>query len=81
MEIEENKNDMAFDKIMEMMGNDGLFQKRFTYIFNIGLMMMASMIYYNIILALSVPDHWCHVPGREATNFTLDEWKLLSLPR
>lgn len=77
----ENQEEVAFDKIMEMIGNDGKFQKRFTYIFNISLMIFASMIYYNIILALNVPNHWCHVPGREFTNFTVDEWKHKTLPR
>lgn len=39
------------------------------------------MIYMNIILALNIPDHWCNVPGRERTNFTLHEWMDLTLPR
>lgn len=81
MESVENKDGMAFDKIMEMVGNDGKFQERFTYIFNISLIIFASMIYYNIILALNVPDHWCHVPGRELTNYSIDEWKLKTIPR
>ncbi|KAL5284853.1 hypothetical protein ACFFRR_006894 [Megaselia abdita] len=39
-----------------------------------------GMIYMNIILALNVPDHWCVVPGRNNTNFTLEEWKNITLP-
>ncbi|GLV42087.1 uncharacterized protein CBL_04954 [Carabus blaptoides fortunei] len=39
------------------------------------------MPYLNIILVLSVPDHWCHIPGRENTNYTLEEWKNLTLPK
>ncbi|XP_026477381.1 carcinine transporter-like [Ctenocephalides felis] len=29
---------------------------------------------------MSIPDHWCYVPGRENTNFTLQEWKNITLP-
>lgn len=74
-------DDAAFDRIMEMADDDGPFQKRFNYIFNAGLVICASMIYMNIVLALNVPEHWCHAPGRELTNYTLDEWKDLTLPR
>lgn len=73
--------DAAFDQIMETVGNNGRFQKTFNVVFNVGLVICASMAYMNIILALNVPDHWCHVPGREHTNFTQDEWKALTLPR
>lgn len=73
--------DAAFDKIMERVGDNGIFQKKFNWIFNVGLVLCASMAYMNIVLALSVPDHWCHVPGREATNYTEEEWKNLTLPR
>lgn len=74
-------DDAVFDKIMEMADDDGPFQKRFNYIFNAGLVICASMVYMNIILALNVPEHWCHIPGRELTNYSLDEWKELTLPR
>lgn len=73
--------DEAFDKIMETVGSNGPFQKRFNYIFNIGLVFFASMVYNNMIFILGTPDHWCHVPGREFTNYTLEEWKNITLPR
>lgn len=72
---------LEFDQVLKRVGDNGRFQKRFNCIFNVGLVIFASMIYYNIILALSAPDHWCHVPGREQTNYTLEEWKRLTLPR
>lgn len=74
-------HDSIFDKFMEMAGNDGPFQKRFNYIFNAGMVVFASLAYMNFILALNVPEHWCHVPGREFTNYTIDEWKQMTLPR
>lgn len=77
----ESAQDAVFDKILALVGDDGKFQKRFNYIFNVALSMFSSMVYMNMILALSVPTHWCHVPGRENTNSTLDEWRSLTLPR
>lgn len=74
-------HDAIFDKCMEMAGDDGPFQWRFNYIFNAGMVVFGSLAYMNVILALNVPEYWCHVPGREFTNFTLDEWKHITLPR
>lgn len=73
--------DAAFDKIMEMVGNDGPFQQRFNYIYNGGVVFMGALAFMNIILALNVPEHWCSVDGRQHTNYTLDQWKHLTLPR
>ncbi|GAB0092473.1 hypothetical protein DMENIID0001_074670 [Sergentomyia squamirostris] len=73
--------DAVFDRIMAMVGDRGVFQQRFNYLFNVGQIVFASMACMNIILALSVPDHFCHVPGREDTNLSLEEWKSFVLPR
>lgn len=78
---EELNPDAIFDGIMEKVGNNGRFQRRFNYIYNIGLVICASMIYLNIILAVNVPDYWCHVPGRENTTMSEELWKNLTLPR
>lgn len=74
-------HDAAFDKVMEIVGNDGPFQARFNYIFNAAMVVFGGMSFMNIILALNVPDHWCYVAGRENTNYTLEQWKYLTLPR
>ncbi|XP_067629935.1 carcinine transporter-like isoform X2 [Eurosta solidaginis] len=39
-----------------------------------------ALVYMNIILVLAVPDHWCTVPGQELTNYTLEEWRRITLP-
>lgn len=80
-ELKSQNQDAVFDEIMERVGNNGRFQKRFKYIFNIAMVVCVSMLYMNIVLAMSVPDHWCHVPGRENTSFSVQEWKNLTLPR
>lgn len=80
-ETQMESHDSIFDKFMEMAGDDGPFQRRFNYIFNAGMVVFASLAYMNVILALNVPEHWCHVPGREFTNYTIEEWKHITLPR
>ena len=77
----EDHSEGAFEEVMQEVGNNGPFQRRFNYLFNIGLVVCASMVYMNIILAMNVPDFWCHVPGRENTSMSLELWKNLTLPR
>jgi hypothetical protein len=74
------EEDQAFDKLLEMVGNDGKFQTFFNQVFNVGLVMCCSMAYMNIILAMTPPQHNCHVPGRENFNLSVEEWKNLTLP-
>lgn len=74
-------SDSVFERVLHSVGDDGRFQKRSNFIFNFLLAAMATMSYMNLILAATVPDHWCKVPGREEGNFTVEEWKLLTLPR
>lgn len=69
-----------FDRIMELVGNDGKFQKRFNLLFNCIICMFVSMSFMNIILVLNEPEHWCHVPGRELTNYSIEEWRDQVLP-
>lgn len=69
------------NEIMAKIGYDGFFQKMFKIIYVCGLTIFSAMLYMNIILALSIPNHWCHVPGRERTNFTMQEWKEITLPK
>lgn len=74
------KKDAVFDRVLDTIGSDGRFQHRFNYLYNVLFAVVAAMPCMNIILAMSVPDHWCHVPGREHTNYTIEEWKKLTLP-
>ncbi len=73
-------DDQAFDKLMEMVGNDGKFQLFFNRVFNVGLVMCASMAYMNIILAMTPPEHNCWVPGRENFSVSVENWRNLTLP-
>lgn len=75
-----DQEDIAFDKIMELVGNDGKFQKIFNHVYNVGLVCVASMALMNIIMVLNEPEHNCKVPGREMHGLGLDEWRQLTLP-
>ncbi|KAG8230554.1 hypothetical protein J437_LFUL010155 [Ladona fulva] len=71
----------AFNSILEAAGTNGKFQVRFNVIFNFCLSAVVSMSFLNYVMAMSVPEHWCHVPGHEASNVSLLRWKELTLPR
>lgn len=76
----EDQEDAAFDKIMELVGNDGKFQRVFNYFFNVALVCFASMSFMNIIMVLNEPEHTCLVPGRENFSLSPDEWRKLTIP-
>lgn len=75
-----DQEDLAFDKIMELVGNDGKFQKVFNHFYNVGLVCFASMAFMNVVLVLNEPGHNCHVPGRENFSLSESEWQNLTLP-
>lgn len=71
----------AFDDLLEAAGSHSKFQIRFNAIFNFSLSAVVSMSFLNYVMAMTVPDHWCHVPGAEGANVTAERWKELTLPR
>ena len=77
----QNEEEDIFDSLMEHIGMDGTFQFRFKLLFNMAFILTVAMPTFNIMLAVTLPNHWCHVPGRNETNYTLEEWKSLTLPR
>lgn len=80
-EKDDGNDEALFDKLIEEIGNDGKFQKRFNFLYNFILVTFVTMPFLNIVLAMTIPDHWCHVPGRELTNYTMDQWKEQVLPK
>ncbi|KAH8382648.1 hypothetical protein KR009_004598 [Drosophila setifemur] len=81
MDVAESEFNDPFQQLMAKAGNHGRYQTLYNFVFVGGLAFSGAMIYMNIILALNVPDHWCMVPGRENTNFTLEEWRDITLPK
>lgn len=77
----EMDNDALFEGLMNHIGLNGKYQSRFNYVFNLIFIIFLAMPYLNLVLAMTIPEHWCHVPGRNETNMTEDEWKQLTIPR
>ena len=72
----------SFDDVMEAVGNDGPFQRRYNYVFNGIAVVFFAMSFMNMILVLNEPEHHCRVPGRENFNISsLDLWRQITLPR
>ncbi|XP_049809003.1 carcinine transporter-like [Schistocerca nitens] len=72
---------LAFEEVLDSIGSRGIFQKRLNIVFNcVGpcLNMLSVNVFY---LAMQTHDHWCHVPGRERANLSLEEWKNITIPR
>ena len=78
---DEENDEALFDSLIEQIGNDGKFQNRINYLYNLVFVMLITLPFSNYILAMTVPDHWCHVPGREFTNYTAEDWKEKWLPK
>ncbi|XP_047113201.1 solute carrier family 22 member 7-like [Schistocerca piceifrons] len=72
---------VIFEDIIEEIGSYGKFQIRFSIVFCCLASYFSAMSAYAMIIALTVPEHWCHVPGREGTNSTIEMWKKLTIPR
>jgi hypothetical protein len=53
-EVEHEHEDEAFDKIMELVGNDGKFQRVFNHFYNVALVCFASMSFMNIVMVVSI---------------------------
>ncbi|XP_070494612.1 carcinine transporter [Chironomus tepperi] len=78
--MSEDCENAAFDKIMELVGNDGKFQRVFNHFYNVALVCFASMSFMNIVMVLNEPDHTCYVPGHEKYNLSTEEWIDLMIP-
>lgn len=70
----------AMEDLFEMVGSYGKFQKVFAAIFNCSCLFVVAMICQNIYFVFATPKHWCHVPGRELTGYSVEEWRNLTVP-
>lgn len=73
-------HDDGFDDIIFQVGNSGKFQRYYNLIYNLLYIIFATAACFGIIISLAVPKHWCNVPGIELTNYTIEEWKNLTIP-
>ncbi|XP_076049086.1 organic cation transporter 1-like [Oratosquilla oratoria] len=71
---------MYFDDILNEVGGFGRYQK-----WKIVIALLPIAFYTGLqnnlkVFQMVVPPYWCHVPGRESTDLTVDQWKNLTLP-
>lgn len=69
-----------FEKILDSVGSFGRYQKWMVAVVIAPTSFGIAFILSVIIFQTLVPAHWCHVPGRENTSFTADQWKNLTIP-
>uniref|UniRef100_A0AAG5CX81 Major facilitator superfamily (MFS) profile domain-containing protein n=1 Tax=Anopheles atroparvus TaxID=41427 RepID=A0AAG5CX81_ANOAO len=78
-------SDAAFDRIMESIGNDGPFQRRYNIIFNVVAVLFFAMTVVNVLLILAVPDHRCSLPsgaeGAERNETQRELWEDAVYPK
>lgn len=74
-----NKPIEDFDDILDVIGSQGKFQKFLLYAVVCPITAIQPFLTLNAIFMLFVPDHWCHVPGRD-NDTTLEHWKILTIP-
>lgn len=73
-----NEEDL-FGTLVAKLGNDGKYQNRINIFYNFFLILLTTMSLFNVILVMAVPEHWCHVRGRKSA--TIEEWKILTIPK
>lgn len=78
--LESPEKPMSFDEILAVVGVNGPFQKKYNIVYNFIFSILAALPFMNLVMALSAPEHWCYVPGREFTNFSVEEWRELTVP-
>lgn len=70
-----------FDEILEMIGTEGKFQKILLYAVLCPIVTVSPFLILITVFMWDTPDHYCHVPGRDDLEMSLEDWKNLTLPR
>ncbi|RXG67939.1 Organic cation transporter 1 [Armadillidium vulgare] len=71
----------AFDRLLDCVGSDGVFQRRLIWWFMLPFSIAYGMAEVHFIFVLTTPGHVCHVPGREYyQNTTLEQWHNMTIP-
>ncbi|XP_076049084.1 organic cation transporter 1-like [Oratosquilla oratoria] len=71
---------MDFDDILKEVGGFGKYQKWKIATALIPISFYTALQNNLLVFQMVVPSYWCHVPGRESTDLTVDQWKNLTLP-
>ncbi|XP_018027112.2 organic cation transporter 1-like [Hyalella azteca] len=69
-----------FDTILESIGSYGPYQHRMMFfVVSMTSLIIGLQVSIKIFITI-VPDHWCHVEGRESSSMSVDEWKNFTIP-
>ncbi|GFU30462.1 carcinine transporter [Nephila pilipes] len=71
---------MAFRKILEDVGDFGLFQKVLLIFFFIPCFTVLPWFSMHVIFLTGIPDHWCYVPEVAKSNLSLKKQMALIMP-
>ncbi|XP_064117978.1 organic cation transporter 1-like isoform X2 [Macrobrachium nipponense] len=80
----DGKNSRAgdgFDSLLEIVGSRGRYQHKLVYYVLSPICFFLGYSTCQLLFQVAVPDHWCHVPGRENTTLSEKEWMDLTIPR
>ncbi|XP_022236017.1 solute carrier family 22 member 5-like [Limulus polyphemus] len=72
---------MEFEDILSEVGDFGPYQKSLLLYFMAPTTFATAFYVMNVIFLVAVPNHWCLVPEFEETNLTIEEQKVLSIPK
>ncbi|XP_037092806.1 beta-alanine transporter-like [Pollicipes pollicipes] len=68
------------DALLEGVGAQGWYQRRLLWLFVLPVCFFLPVVCLNVLMQVTAPDHWCHVPGRP-DSVSLDQWRQRTLPR
>ncbi|KAL7639838.1 UNVERIFIED_CONTAM: hypothetical protein RMT77_009251 [Armadillidium vulgare] len=72
-------SDTQVDEFLRSVGDDGRYQKILFWGFLVPISILIPWTVLVPIFQASVPNHWCHVPGKP-DNTSLEEWKNITIP-
>lgn len=70
-----------FNEMLEKVGSYGPYQKWRIILILVPVSFFVAFTMNVLLFQTVVPEHWCHVPGRQNTTLSLEEWKALTVPR
>ncbi|XP_013787158.1 carcinine transporter-like [Limulus polyphemus] len=72
---------MDFNQALKQVGDFGLYQKLLCAFLIFPSAALCALVYFTQFFIIMVPNHWCYVEQPGSSNFTLEEWKNLTLPK
>lgn len=77
--VEKRKPCEDFEQILDLVGSEGKYQKILVYAVLCPIVTFSPFLVLNTVFMWDIPDHWCHVPGKDP-GMNESSWKNLTLP-